>query len=264
MKFGCVFSLLASVVLLSACSGNKLDRLAAQNDSLRMELKKAQSVISNYSVITASLDSLEGLRKVVSAQTKHEPAHAVMASRIHAINKHVIETDQKINSLDKQLKSTRHENSAYVMMVDALKSELQIRVDEVTILEGNITDVEQMNEEVKWEKEQAVSQLLNEVNAKKLALTGLEDRLHQLEITFRNTEAEAVYARAVAVEESARKTRLAPGRKRESLNEALELYKKARSLGKTEAESNIRALEKTEPVKSMAVSGHTNTSGRPF
>jgi hypothetical protein len=264
MKSGSLYFLVAGVILLSACSGKKLDRLTAENDSLRLELKKAQTTIRNFNAISASLDSMEGLRKVIQNQSKDQPAHTAMASRIHAINKHVIETDQKVNSLDHRLKSAQHENSAYVMMVDALKNELQIRVDEVTILEGNITDVEQMNEDVKWEKEQAVSELLNEVNAKKLALTGLEDRLHKLEITFRNTEAEAIYARALAVEESARKTRFAPGKKRESLNEALELYKKAKSLGKIEAESNIRALEQTEAGRSMAVSDHPNTGSRPF
>jgi hypothetical protein len=264
MKFRNAFFLAATVISLSACTNQKLDRLTAQNDSLRIELKKAHAVIHNFSTLTSSLDSMEGLRKLVPAKAKNEPAHTVMASRIHAINKHVIETDQKINSLDKQLKSSRYENSAYVMMVDALKSELQIRVDEVTVLEGNIADVEQMNEDVKWEKEQAVSQLLQEVSVKKFELTGLEDRLHKLEITFRNTEAEAVYARALAVEESARKTRFAPGKKKESLNEALELYKKAKSLGKAEAEANIRSLEKSEPARSLAVSTPADAGSRTF
>lgn len=264
MTFRNVLFLAASIISLSACTNQKLDRLLAQNDSLRVELAKAHAIIHNFSAITSSLDSMEGLRKVVPAHAKHEPVHTVMASRIHAINKHVIEADQKINSLDKQLKSSRYENSAYVMMVDALKSELQIRVDEVTVLEGNIADVEQMNEDVTREKEQAVSQLLQEVSAKKFELTGLEDRLHKLEITFRNTEAEAIYARAVAVEESARKTRFAPGKKRESLNEALELYKKAKSLGKAEAEDNIRSLEKSEPIRSLAVSTPAHAGSSAF
>ncbi|HEY0656536.1 MAG TPA: hypothetical protein VGD65_25560 [Chryseosolibacter sp.] len=259
-----VFFVLIGIVSLSACTSRKIDRLSAQNDSLRLELEKAQSIIRTFSAINASLDSLDGLRNVVAAHGKHDAPHAAMASRIHAINQHVVETDKKVSSLDKQLRSSRHENSAYVMMVDALKNELQIRVDEVTILEGNIADVEQANEEVKWEKEQAVTKLLAEVATKKIELTGLEDRLHKLEVTFRDTEAEAVYARAVAVEQSARKTRFAPARKKESLNEALELYKKAKALGKAEAEVNIRALEKSESARSMAVSSNSDTNGRVF
>lgn len=264
MKISSVCVLIASVILTSACSSKRIERLSAQNDSLRMELAKAQSIIHTFTAINASLDSLEGLRKVAVSQETHATPHAQMASRIHAINKHVVESDQKINSLDKQLRSTRHENSAYVMMLDAVKSELQIRVDEVAVLEGNIADVEQMNEDVRWEKEKAVSELLGQVNAKQQALTGLEDRLHKLEVTFRNAEAEAVYARAVAVEESARKTRLAPAKKRESLNEALELYKKAKALGKAEAELNIRALEKSEPARSLVASEQPGGSGRAF
>lgn len=264
MKISSVFFLVAGAILISACSNERLNRLTAQNDSLRMELAKAQSIIHTFSAINASLDSLDGLRNVVASHKEHEAPQAQMASRIHAINKHVVEAGEKINSLEKQLKSTRHENSAYVMMLDAVKSELQIRVDEVTVLEGSIADVEQMNEDVRWEKEKVVTELLGQVNAKQEALTGLEDRLHKLEITFRNTEAEAVYARAVAVEESARKTRLAPGKKRESLKEALELYKKAKSLGKAEAEINIRVLEKTEPARSLAASDYPTGNGRAF
>jgi len=46
------------------------------------------------------------------------------------------------------------------------------------------------------------------------------------------------------VEEAANRTKLAPRKKKETLREAVELYKKALSLGKSEAQDNITALEK--------------------
>ena len=39
------------------------------------------------------------------------------------------------------------------------------------------------------------------------------------------------------------RTKLAPRKKKETLREAIELYKKALSLGKTEAQERITALE---------------------
>jgi hypothetical protein len=50
--------------------------------------------------------------------------------------------------------------------------------------------------------------------------------------------------RAQAVEEAANRTKLAPKKKKDTLKEAIELYKKALSLGKTEAQDKITELEK--------------------
>ncbi|HEY0744643.1 MAG TPA: hypothetical protein VGD40_24415 [Chryseosolibacter sp.] len=239
------------VVFCFACNTKKIDHLTAENDSLRLELQKAKSMVAKIEVLAMQIDSMEGLHQVAFGAVEGKLLHEAMASKIGSINTHVIAMDKNIQSLQRQLRSSRHENTAYVMMMDAVKSELEIRVSEVAVLEGSIADVEQTNEEIIKEKEQAVTQLLSQVNEKQLALAGLEDRLHKLEITFRNAEAEAVYARAVAVEESARKTRLAPARKREALTEALELYKKAKALGKAEAHLNIEALEKFETARSQ-------------
>ncbi len=243
-----VLFLLAAVVC-AACNTQKIDNLARQNDSLRTELARSQAIIADFAKLTASIDSMRGLRQVTFTRINGSTAHEAMSSKIRAINNHVFETEKLIKSLHSQLKSSKYENSAYVMMMDAVKSELQIRVSEVAVLEGNIADIEQTNQEISTEKEVAVTTLLSQVNEKQQALAELEQRLHRLESDFRNIEAEAVYARALAVEESARKTRLAPAKKREALTEALELYKKAKALGKMEASANIQALQKFETAR---------------
>jgi hypothetical protein len=46
------------------------------------------------------------------------------------------------------------------------------------------------------------------------------------------------------VEEAAKRTKLAPQKKRDTYKEALELYKKSLSLGKQEAKEKIAELEK--------------------
>jgi hypothetical protein len=46
------------------------------------------------------------------------------------------------------------------------------------------------------------------------------------------------------VEEAANRTKLAPRKKKETYKEAIELYKKALSMGKQEAQDKITALEK--------------------
>ena len=49
--------------------------------------------------------------------------------------------------------------------------------------------------------------------------------------------------RAQAIETAAERTRLAPRKKKETIKEALDLYKKALSLGKNEAQAKITELE---------------------
>ena len=57
------------------------------------------------------------------------------------------------------------------------------------------------------------------------------------------SEADAYFLRAMAIETAADRTRLAPRKKKQTLREALELYKKAASLGKEEATAKISQLE---------------------
>jgi hypothetical protein len=57
------------------------------------------------------------------------------------------------------------------------------------------------------------------------------------------TVANLYYEQAEALELAAKRTQFAPKRKRETKQEAIELYKLSLSLGKTEAESKISELE---------------------
>jgi hypothetical protein len=82
------------------------------------------------------------------------------------------------------------------------------------------------------------------IEAKQQELSLLEAKVNTLVENFKVSEAEAYYARAKAVEEAARRTKLAPNKKKETYREALELYKKSLSMGKQEAKKNIAALEK--------------------
>ncbi|MCE2996970.1 MAG: hypothetical protein LW863_15325, partial [Flammeovirgaceae bacterium] len=57
-------------------------------------------------------------------------------------------------------------------------------------------------------------------------------------------EADSYFTRAAAIEEAANRTKLAPKKKKNTYKEAIELYKKALSLGKQEAQAKITELEK--------------------
>ena len=98
-----------------------------------------------------------------------------------------------------------------------------------------------MIQTVKLQQDQ-MTDLQSQVATKQEELALLQAKVDEMIENFKVTEAEAFYARAKSVEEAARRTRLAPHKKRETYREAIELYKKALSLGKKEAQANIDAL----------------------
>ena len=83
----------------------------------------------------------------------------------------------------------------------------------------------------------------DQIEAKSQELALIEARVQELMIQSKVSEGDAYYMRAMAIETAANRTRLAPRKKRETMREALELYKKALSLGKSEARAKINELE---------------------
>jgi hypothetical protein len=79
--------------------------------------------------------------------------------------------------------------------------------------------------------------------AKQQELALIEARIQELMISSKVSEADSYFARAQAVEEAANRTKLAPKKKKETLKEAVELYKKALSLGNQQAQAKITELE---------------------
>ena len=153
----------------------------------------------------------------------------------------------------KQLTRSRREAEAYLMMIDALKGEINIKDAELHSLREDIVRYQSgiaLLLDSLTRKEQA----LEEVLAKSDLPEGsdLQDKVQELSKNLRIAEAEACYATALRAEAAAHKIMFAPARKRESLLEALEVYKKAFSLGKQEASENISRLQRslTSPVAS--------------
>lgn len=162
----------------------------------------------------------------------------------------------ELSKIQRQLGRFRHENSAYTMMVDALKGEVGIRDGELTQLTSSISEYETANQRlldsIRFHESRATDLHLN-VGEKQQQLNLLETRMQRLESEFRLTEAEVYFAKAQLVEQDARRTKLAPQKKKQTYSEALELYRKAYTLGKKEAQENIHNLEGTvSPSASIA------------
>lgn len=239
-------SILLGVLLLAGCNSNELARLQSENDSLRSELNSRHSVLTSLKDVSGLLDSIDANRKSLRTNLSEGTSYSDFTTRLKDINEFVKMSEEKINLIQTALKNSKHEASAYLMLVDALKSEVQIRVDEIVKLEQEVSKYQEENhgllQEIKL-KEDEVKEINIKISEKQQELLLLESRIEAMVKTFKVTEADAYYARARAVEEAANRTKLAPSKKRDTYKEALELYKRALSLGKQEAKVDIEKLE---------------------
>lgn len=240
-------SLLIVLYFLGGCNSKELARLQSENDSLRNELESRYTVLASLKDVRGLLDSIDISRNSLRSNLSEGTTMEEFSTRLKDINQFVKLSEEKINLIQNALKSAKHEAAAYLMLVDALKSEVQIRVDEITKLQNEVGQYQEQNkglqEKIKL-KEEEVNDINVKISNKQQELLLLEARIEAMVKNFKVTEADAYYARARAVEEAAKRTKLAPGKKRDTYKEALELYKRSESLGKVEAKADIARLEK--------------------
>lgn len=239
--------LLIFLICLAGCNSKEITRLQIENDSLRNELASRYSVLTSLKDVRGLLDSIDANRNSLRTNLSEGTSYEEFATRLKDINEFVKMSEEKIDLIQNALKNSKHEASAYLMLVDALKSEVQLRVDEILKLEQEVGKYKAENESLIKEikvKEDEVKDINIKISEKQQELLVLEARIESMVNSFKVTEGDAYYARARAVEEAANRTKLAPNKKRETFKEALELYKHALSLGKTEAKEDVAKIEK--------------------
>ena len=239
--------LLILVIFLAGCNNKELTRLQLENDSLRNELATRQNVLTSLKDVRVLLDSIDANRNSLRSNLSEGTSYEEFSTRLKDINEFVKMSEEKIGLIQNALKNSKHEASAYLMLVDALKSEVQIRVEEIVKLNEEVDKYKEENQGLLDQirlKENEVNNINIKITEKQHELLLLEARIEAMVNSFKVTEADAYYARARAVEEAAKRTKLAPNKKRETYKEALELYKRSLSLGKQEAKTDIANLEK--------------------
>jgi chromosome segregation ATPase len=238
--------ILISIFALASCKQEENRMLRAENDSLRGELVSRNDMVAVMKDVKFLIDSIDLSRKSLRADLHDGMSYDNFTGRLRDINSYVKETQSRLTKVERQLGKTNKNASAYLMMVDALKSELSIRIQEVASLETAVSEYKKENEglvnQVKLQQTE-MADMQQKIEEKQQELAILDAKVKEMVGTFKMTEADAYFARAQAVEEAANRTKLAPRKKKETYREALELYKKALSLGKKEAKARITKLE---------------------
>lgn len=232
--------------LIAGCGTKEREMLQSQVDSLKVELETSQAMAQTLTEVGSMMDSIDASRQLLRVNMVEGTTYSDYASRMKDINGYVKETQKKIDDLEKSLKTSKANSNAFSKTIKKLKADLETKTQEIAVLQEQVDKYRNENQNLittvgMQEAELADKSTQIETKTQELAL--IEARVQELMIQSKMTEADAYYARGQAVEEAAARTKLAPRKKKETLREAVELYKKALSLGKTEAQEKITALE---------------------
>jgi len=233
--------------LFASCGGAENAKLKSQLDSLQNELQVSQQMSQTLQEVGTLMDSIDASRQVLRVNMVEGTTYAAYTSRMKDLNNYVKETQSKIGDLEKSLKKSKANNNAFAATVKKLKADLEKKNEEITALQQRVQDLGSQNENMKITidlQEAELNDKQAQIDAKQQELALIEARIQELMIQSKMSEADSYFARGQAVEEAANRTKLAPRKKKDTLKEALELYKKALSLGNDKAQAKVDELEK--------------------
>lgn len=233
--------------LVFGCDTKEKDQLRTQVDSLKVELETSQKMANTLTEVGVLMDSIDASRQLLRVNMVEGTTYDDYTSRMKDINGYVRDTQKKIDDLEKSVTASNSKNNANAKLLRKMKADLENKTQEIVALQEQVEKYRSENQNLITTvsmQEAELSDKAGQIEAKTQELALIEARVQELMIQSKMTEADAYFARAQAVEEAANRTKLAPRKKKETLKEAVELYKKALSMGKNEAQEKITELEK--------------------
>jgi chromosome segregation ATPase len=229
------------------CGKEAKDKLQSQVDSLRSELETSQQLAKTLGEVGVLMDSIDANRQVLRMNMMEGTTFDNYTNRMEDLNKYVKDTEKKISDLEKSLKKSKANTNYFSTIVNNLKADIEKKNQEISMLQDMVSKYQNENENLVKITEMQEAEIVNQeeqLAAKQQELALIEARIQELMIQSKVSEAEQYYARGAAVEEAANRIKLAPRKRKETLREALEFYKKSFSLGHQPAKAKIDVLEK--------------------
>lgn len=231
--------------LVMGCDSRKMETAQHTIDSLNAIVKSNNEMNRTLSDIGMLMDSIDANRKVLRTNMIEGVRYNAYVKRMAEINRYVRKTERKLAALQKSLR--KKQNAAFSATVKRLQANLDLRTHELDAMREQLKRYKLENEElistVGLQKAE-IQDKLDQLRIKQEETAQLQAQVDQLILQSKLDQGEALYAQAAAVEETARRTKFAPKKRRSSTRQALELYKQALQYGKAEAQGRIDALEK--------------------
>ena len=232
------------IAMLWSCDKKERETLQAQNDSLRTELQVSQMTAQTLQEIGVLIDSIDANRQLLRTDVVEGTSYTDYKTRLQGINSHIKDTQAKIASLEKSLKTAK---GSYAITIKRLKADLELSTAQIAALQGEVEKMRGENQALAMtvsQKDSLISEKLETIKMKEQDVATLEAKVEEVNTASKASQADLYFAQAQALETAASRTKFAPKKKKETQREALELYKLSLSLGKSEAQTKIDELQK--------------------
>jgi DNA repair exonuclease SbcCD ATPase subunit len=235
---------LSLVGMLWGCRNEQKERaLQSEVDSLKTELHTSQETAQTLQDVGVLIDSIDASRQLLRTDMVEGTSYKNYKERLAGISSYIKETQQKIASLE----SSAKKNKVSAGMIRRLKADLEARAQQIAMLEEEVARIRTENKSLSRtvsQRDSLISVNGETIKVREDNLAALEARVQEMNIQSKNDQADAYFKQASALEKAAQRTHFAPKKKKATQKEALELYKMALSLGKTEAQAKVEKLEK--------------------
>jgi chromosome segregation ATPase len=240
-----VFVLLIGILFMS-CGGGENEKMQMAIDSLTQELEKSHEVANTLQEVGVLMDSIDANRQLLRVNMVEGTSFNDYTARMNDINNYVKDSQKKIEDLENALKKSRGTSNAFSSTIKKLKADLESRNKEILELQAQVDKYRNENQNLIQTvtlQEAELGDKEAKIIQKEQELALIEARIQELMIQSKMSEGDSYYARGEAIEEAANRTKLAPKKKKETYQEALEMYKKALSLGVAKAQAKITEME---------------------
>ncbi|MEQ8363702.1 MAG: hypothetical protein RH948_12590 [Cyclobacteriaceae bacterium] len=240
-----VFVLLVGILFMS-CGGSENEKMQIAIDSLTRELVQNREVANTLQEVGVMMDSIDANRQLLRVNMVEGTSFTDYNARMNDINDYVKDSQKKIQDLENALKKSRGTSNAFSASIKKLKADLEARNKEILELQGQVDKYRNENQNLIQTvtlQEAELGDKEAKIIQKEQELALIEARIQELMIQSKMSEGDSYYARGEAIEEAANRTKLAPRKKKETYQEALDMYKKALSLGVAKAQAKIAEME---------------------
>lgn len=238
---------LIAVLMTYACvPKEEKEKLEMENEELRAELTRAQMAVSTLEEVGTLIDSIDKARNALKLELEAGTDYDDYLKRMDDINDYVSDTEAKLDQLEKDLGASSSKNQAYIRTISRLKKDLAEKSAEISQLQGTVDNYKAENTDllnIVDLRETQIIDLEEEISMKLEELDFLEIKIQEMMKKAQVSEGDSYFALGEALEEAARRTKLAPKKKKETYREAIEYFKKAQAFGREDAGDKITALE---------------------
>lgn len=242
------FLTLSLLATFASCNLPKENaRLKQQVDSLKVELETNQNVSAALQDVGTMIDSIDVNRHLLRTKMVEGTSVDDFKTRMKDINDYVKNAERKITSLEKSLVDSRASGRQYTTQLKKLRAELEDRNKELVELQEKVNLFQNENsnliQTVNLQKAE-IEDKLSQIETKRQETEKLQSEVSQLITQSKVDEADAYYAKGVLLEETAKRTKFAPRKKKETNRKALDMYELAALCGKEEAAAKVEELKK--------------------